>query len=1158
MYTYSLHKKLLSVIALSVMTLHGAGKLSSPSTLRANQLRTQFNAALQKQDASAMNTIFNSIGTDTRLSQADKTKLINQFRPALTKVQTAQAAKKKVVIKPAAKPAAQAPKPSVKKITKPTPQKPYKAPTPRELRQRQIAEQQRLRQQGGEGVLPEGERKRQQQRPVQPAVEQPAVVQPAQGQAVAPIVPVEVSPEEFARLNPAPSRPAQMPQEQPAYLAPQPSQLELDNGLIENARKGNLPAVEELLGQGASVVYVNPQGESALTAAIMNGKNDVVKRLIAAGARPTLTDIKDALQDNPAAMKEFGTPALTALLSQAQGDIAQALQQEIQSRGGKREAAQQMEAMLDPFHQAARDGNVRQLQAFIQEGYVVDAPDANGNTPLMLAAQSGQLKAVQALIKAGANPAMRNNNGETALAIAQKNNKGLIVGYFKGLPAAAGMVQAITEAMQSADDNLLKAAQNGDLDDINRAFRAGADVNAANATGKTALHIAAQRGDAPAIQALLQAGADMNAMDDAGSTPIAVAQGAAKQLLQNWVMRQVEREEANVKLIAAAKNGNIPAMDAALTAGASVNATSREGASALTVAVTNGHTDAVLFLLEHDAISPRLALAQAAVSNNPDMVIALLDYGMARNLWTAQELQPALQALPTSAVDSFKIKSLIQAAQDVLTAQENRESAARIRELKTVFDGAKAFFFKPTQPGAFRIIERADENKRLLDAAAAGDLEGARAALQDGADVNARTQPYETPLMRAVVGGDPMIVELLLSQPSIQVNATDEQNKTALMLAAQQGESTIVGQLLDAHANAALTDIDGQTALDMAANSGIKQMIQAHTRLAERARGKNIEEVGGEIIAGIEKAERDLQALYAEVSNYLTVGEKDEYAQLSSAEKVPWLQAKKTERSQAVFKDYTDEQIKQFKLELQQVNANLEQGESRYTLERWARLPQDQRETELENARIREQRAGQRQGKRGAAAQEEATPKTPKTVTFAEEPEVFEFTEPASPREGTVTSEAESAQPALTVEEAHEQLGTQGAQELRELLRKRDRLNELLATLQANPLERINVEDEFDRIIAGLGDSTQERNLKLSAETAWANIDHSRPYAPADIKELAPQEVDIMTLELPGAASGFNKVTRQEFLNYLNAHDIPLSQATQQDVEDFQNSQKKK
>jgi hypothetical protein len=52
---------------------------------------------------------------------------------------------------------------------------------------------------------------------------------------------------------------------------------------------------------------------------------------------------------------------------------------------------------------------------------------------------------------------------------------------------------------------------------------AGADINAVDNDGRTALHLAVQKGNAKAVQALVTQGANLNVMDNKGLTPFALA-----------------------------------------------------------------------------------------------------------------------------------------------------------------------------------------------------------------------------------------------------------------------------------------------------------------------------------------------------------------------------------------------------------------------------------------------------------------------------------------------------------------------------------------------------------------------------------------------------------------------------------------------------------
>lgn len=91
-------------------------------------------------------------------------------------------------------------------------------------------------------------------------------------------------------------------------------------------------------------------------------------------------------------------------------------------------------------------------------------------------------------------------------------------------------------------------------------------------------------------------------------------------------------------------------------------------------------------------------------------------------------------------------------------------------------------------------------NKLLLQSAEKGHLEQVSALLKKRADVNARDDNGQTPLMAAAGRGHLEMVKLLIDKGA-DVNATDENGRTALMEAAMSGQLQIVEFLNDKGSN---------------------------------------------------------------------------------------------------------------------------------------------------------------------------------------------------------------------------------------------------------------------------------------------------------------------------------------------------------------------
>jgi len=82
------------------------------------------------------------------------------------------------------------------------------------------------------------------------------------------------------------------------------------------------------------------------------------------------------------------------------------------------------------------------------------------------------------------------------------------------------------EQPETPDELLLLAAQLGDSDGVGQALAQGADVNAANSDGMTALMFAVQQGNEDCVKQLISQGANLEARREDGQTAATIAQQA--------------------------------------------------------------------------------------------------------------------------------------------------------------------------------------------------------------------------------------------------------------------------------------------------------------------------------------------------------------------------------------------------------------------------------------------------------------------------------------------------------------------------------------------------------------------------------------------------------------------------------------------------------
>lgn len=172
-------------------------------------------------------------------------------------------------------------------------------------------------------------------------------------------------------------------------------------------------------------------------------------------------------------------------------------------------------------------------------------------------------------------------------------------------PIAACCVVLLPAFGATSQEALLEAVRNDDLAAAVRLLESGADSNAREQDGATALAWAAMRSNIAMTRLLLQSGADPNLTNELGIGPLAlaVANGStaiAALLLENGANPNVARENGETPLMAAARRGQLEVVRLLLERGADVNArTKKFGQTALMWAA--GYPEIVDLLLKHGA-----------------------------------------------------------------------------------------------------------------------------------------------------------------------------------------------------------------------------------------------------------------------------------------------------------------------------------------------------------------------------------------------------------------------------------------------------------------------------------------------------------------------------------------------------------------------------
>jgi uncharacterized protein len=248
--------------------------------------------------------------------------------------------------------------------------------------------------------------------------------------------------------------------------------------LLFAARSGDADAARFLLEGGADVNDALPDGASALVVAAHSGHGAVGALLLDKGADP-----------NAAAV---GYTALHAAVLRADLDLVKAL----------------LAHGANPNAQITKGTPVRRLsQDFDLPKTLV------GATPYLLAAKYLEVDMMLVLAAAGADPRSAMKDGTTPLMAAagvgvsrNANRRGLTVYDGGKVEDESRVVEAVTSALSL-----------------------GADVNAVNQAGNTALHGAASLGYDAVVQLLAEKGARLNVKNMRGQTPLGALTGGRGQ-----------------------------------------------------------------------------------------------------------------------------------------------------------------------------------------------------------------------------------------------------------------------------------------------------------------------------------------------------------------------------------------------------------------------------------------------------------------------------------------------------------------------------------------------------------------------------------------------------------------------------------------------------
>jgi len=226
----------------------------------------------------------------------------------------------------------------------------------------------------------------------------------------------------------------------------------------------------------------------------------------------------------------------------------------------------------------------------------------------MLAIMMDHADITQQLLAKGAEVNAKDGGGNTALMLADKacqENENIV----RLLLAKGARISRNDWYNSSAIKNaleLISRSLEGELSGVQAALANGAEVNAQDEDGTSALMAAAAKGYTKIVQELLAKGADVNAQDEDGYTALMWAAWnddieIVSTLLAKGAAVNAKDGGGNTALMLAADNDHLEIVSALLAAGADVNAQDKDGHTALMFAAWKGHTEIAQLLKAYGA-----------------------------------------------------------------------------------------------------------------------------------------------------------------------------------------------------------------------------------------------------------------------------------------------------------------------------------------------------------------------------------------------------------------------------------------------------------------------------------------------------------------------------------------------------------------------------
>ena len=372
--------------------------------------------------------------------------------------------------------------------------------------------------------------------------------------------------------------------------------------------------------------------------------------------------------------------------------------------------------------------------------------------------------------------------------------------------------------------DLVSAVKAGNATAVRALLRQRVDVNARDVDGTTALHWASSAADVPTITLLAGAGADLNAVNRYGASPLSLAARTGNAAVLRALLdagatvaaADAALADGQTVLMLAARTGSVESVTLLSGHGANVNAAERRtGTTALMWAALDDRADAVRTLLAAGADANARSTVTAYPHTPPGVIGDKVEEGasyvgqsvLPKGGWTALMYASRQGALRAAT-------ALAEAGADLNAADPDGSTALMFAIINGHYDLATRLVDKGAdvnladRTGATPLYAAVDMHTMpttfgrpdLTPPVVSGSVDTIRMLIAHGANPNARLK--EKIIKRVYNAGDPRLGE----------------GATPFMRASRGGDAAVMRLLLQAGADPALVQKNGNTPIHLAAS----------------------------------------------------------------------------------------------------------------------------------------------------------------------------------------------------------------------------------------------------------------------------------------------------------------------------------------------------